>query len=301
MLDQMYGIIKNPNKCLRIYKKGGSFGIISISDDNKSKLIDRKYAKYCSNSQKLENYISEAKKDEDVVNTLLNEEYLKLANEAFSNKWKKKNENKEAERDVETKIMRKYMNADNDFITIDMEVKCPEKWFETMTNDKEIEEIEKKLKKIDANGKEKNGLTYNAKFDIISFSEEGIGIIELKVENENTDNIESHYAHMKHVMNDENTKIAFLNEIKRRIPYLKKYKLIKDEIINKYEKDIFDNKKLWCGFLFVGGDKNAIINTAKKLENYEKINDIKFLYSPDTESLDFKNWTNYQNFINEEG
>ena len=88
--DQMYGKIKNPNKCLRIYKKGGNFGKISISDDNKSKLIDKKYAKHCSNTKKLETYIDNAKKDEEVVKTLLNEEYLKLANEAFSNKWKKK-------------------------------------------------------------------------------------------------------------------------------------------------------------------------------------------------------------------
>lgn len=291
---------------LRIYKNGGLFGKISHREtyiNVKSELMTETYAKYCSNEKKLNEFIKKAKNEEDIIETFFNGEYLGLAKEALDNKWKKeknnnvKKEPKLKERNIETRIMRNFMHTNYDFITIDMEVQCPKEWFNNMTKDAEISFIKEKLKTINKKGEIKEGLTEMPRFDIISFSDDGIGIIELKVDNDNTQNISSHYAHMKHLLNNEKGKKYFLREIKRRIAYLKKYDLVNEKIINKYEKEIFDNQKLWCGFLFIGGKKDDSIKIAKELENYEKINELKFLYCADFDEIDFKKWVNYKDFI----
>ena len=284
---------------MRIYKNGGLYGKIAHRDKSKnlkSELMTKEYAKYCSNESKLKEFINSANNEEDIIETFYKKEYLELAKEALNNKWKKEKDDRLKERNIETKIMRKFMKYNNGFITIDMEMACPKKWFQDMIKDSEIKNIKEKLEY--KNGK----LTLIPRFDIISFSNEGIGIIELKVDNENTENISSHYAHMKYILNDKNAKISFLNEIKRRLYYLKKYELVNEKIINKYENEIFENQKIWCGFLFVGGERKEIIEKiVTELGNYEDINKIKFMYCSNFEEIDFSKWLTYKSFIDERG
>ena len=284
---------------LRIYKNGGLFGEISDKETSKSKLISEAYAKHCSDikkQDKLKEYIINAKNEDDVISTFLNQEYLQLANEAFNNKWKKQNDNKKnnnskaksKERNIENEILSKFMKTNKDFITIDMEVQCPSEWFKNMRDDKEIEKIDSSMKRK---------LTDGPRFDIISFSKDGIGIIELKCDNDNYDNILSHYAHLKHVLCNEYAKEEFFKDMRRRIDILMKYNLINKELVKKYEKNVFNEEKLWCGILFVFGELKGSVKIAKELENCEKINEIKFLYSPSIDKIDFNNWKKYKDFI----
>lgn len=80
--------------------------------------------------------------------------------------------------------------------------------------------------------------------------------------------------------------------------------IINSKIIDKYGEQIFNEKKLWCGFLFVGGGKaeNAKIvrGLKKKLEEKEFLNNLKFMYCDNDESkikiLNINNMQNYTEF-----
>ena len=120
---------------MRIYKNGGLYGKIAHRDkfkNLKSELMTKEYAKYCSNESKLKEFINFANSEEDIIETFYKKEYLELAKEALNNKWKKEKDDRLKERNIETKIMRKFMKSNNGFITIDMEMACPQKWFQDM-------------------------------------------------------------------------------------------------------------------------------------------------------------------------
>ena len=274
----------NKNK-IRVYNNGGRIAYIYVGNrGSNSELMSIAYAdpKYCKEHNKLSGIITSTTDEVSFEKNILDKEYYLLSKEALTNRWVKSKKNEEGkailrERNIETQIMKKFMKAQGDIITIDMEVQCPRKWFENMENDAEIKKLMKKQK-----------ITKQPRFDIITFSKDGIGIIELKVDNENCENIISHYAHMKHVLNNRED---FMKEIRRRIKYLKEYDLINSDLVDKYEKQVFENKekKLWCGFLFVRGGKEECIKNMKKLENLSDVDKIKFMYYEDVESIDFKN------------
>lgn len=260
---------------LRVYYKGGLLAKIDI--DGKIELMDEGYAKniYCSNPEKLKEFIANP-----TIETISNSLFLNLAEEAFDRRWKK-----EAERNVETQIVRKHMLTDEEWMIIDMEFQCPPSWFNNIDSDNELKNIENK--------------TDREKFDLISFSKEGIGIIELKVNNKHCDNICSHYAHMKHILNNKESKTKFINEIHRRIDYLQKNELINSKIIDKYSDQIFNEEKLWCGFLFVGGGKSGSAKIVKELGNKEFTDNLKFMYCDfnEIDSLNINNMQNYTEFL----
>ncbi len=284
----------NKNK-LRVYNTGGRVARIYVGKRNgKSELMDIEYAKYCKkDANKLKRIIEKATTEEQITNTLLSKDYQELSQDAVDHRYgkKAKKEDDDKERNIETQIMKRFMNAENGWIAIDMEVQCPRKWFENMEYDREIKELV---------GNKKNKITKQPKFDIITFSKEGIGIIELKVNNENCDNILSHYCHMKHILKNKDSKNKFIEEIETRIDYLIKYGLINKNIIDQYSKQIFSEKKLWCGFLFVGGNKSDSIRIVERLEGKEFINNLKFMYCDNDESkikiLNINNMQNYTEF-----
>ena len=140
-----------------------------------------------------------------------------------------------------------------------MEVQCPKKWLD------------------DAKLSPKT--TRSPRFDLVVYSSEdkSIGIVELKVDNENCQNLLGHYEHMCHIA----SKKEFVNEMIRRTEILKKYKVIDTDI------SIASDKKVWFGYLFVGGDENDSRNKIKKeLGSIKDISsDCKFLYVKDVASL----------------
>ena len=282
---------------LRVYNTGGRIARIYVGNRNgKSELMDKKYATYCEkDAKKLERIIINATTEEQITNTILSKDYQELSQDAVDNRYgkKAKKEDDDKERNVETQILKRFMNAENEWIAIDMEFQCPRKWFENMKNDKEI----KKLLED-----KKNKITIQPKFDIITFSKEGIGIIELKVNNENCDNILSHYCHMKHILKNKDVTKNFIDEIFiNRIDHLINNGLINKNIIDKYREQIFNEKKLWCGFLFVGGNKSKSINLLNPFRQLEIKDKLKFLYCDfnDLDLLNINNMQNYNDFINE--
>ena len=281
-------------RMLRVYNSGGRIARIYVGDkkDKKSELMSMGYVNWCKkDANKLKNILKNATTEEKITNAILSKDYLDLSQDAVNNRHgtknkKSNNDNKEQkERNIETQIVKKFMNSKGNWIAIDMEVQCPKAWFENMKSDEEIN----KLGKI---------ITEQPRFDIISFSKEGIGIIELKVNNENCDNLLSHYAHMKHILNNKD---KFMKEIYRRIKYLKENELINSEIIDKYGKQIFNEKKLWCGFLFVGGDKSKSINLIEQFNKFEIRDKLKFMYCDfnEIDLLNINNMQNYSDFIKE--
>ena len=284
---------KNPSKHLRVYYRGGRLADIYAgpSKNGKSTLMSKAYKEQFKDNiekkEKFEKIVKDAvSNDDNLLEVLSDKEKFQLIKEAFEKKWTKVKDSQK-ERDVETQIMRNFMISENDWIAVDMEFKCPGSWFEKMDSDKEIEDM-----------KENNEITDSPKFDIITISKEGIGIIELKVDNENCDNILSHYAHMKHILNNKESKTKFINEIHRRIDYLQKIELINSKIIDKYGDQIFNEEKLWCGFLFVGGGKSRSVKIVNELENKEFTNNLKFMYCDfnEIDSLNINNMQKYTEF-----
>ncbi len=300
----------DPDTHLRVYYKGGRLANIGTGKREKSALMSKKYEnQFKDNIEKTKKFNDIRKKaasnEENLIKVLSNKENFKLINEAFERKWQKmtkKEKNNQKERDVETQIMSNFMISENDWIAVDMEFQCPSSWFEKMDSDKEIKKF------IDMEHKKGNKkITKKPKFDIIMISKDGIGIIELKVNNENCDNILSHYCHMKHILNNEESKDKFITEIYRRIKYLQENELINSEIIDKYGKQFFNEKKLWCGFLFVGGGKSESVKIIRgleeKLEEKEFIKNLNFMYCDNDESkiktLNINHMQNYNDFIKE--
>lgn len=276
---------------LRVYNTGGRIARIYVGERNgKSELMDKNYAKYCKkDAKKLERIIKNATTEEQITNTILSKDYQELSQDAVNNRYgkKAKKEDDDKERNVETQILKRFMDAENGWIAIDMEFQCPRKWFENMKNDKEINKLL---------GDKKNKITIQPKFDIITFSKEGIGIIELKVNNENCDNILSHYCHMKHILKNKDIKKSFIDEIFiNRIDHLKDNGLINKNIIDKYGEQISNEKKLWCGFLFVGGGKYESAGKVRVLKEKEFTNNLKFMYC-DFNEIDLLNINNMQNY-----
>lgn len=296
---------------LRVYNTGGRIARIYVGERNsKSELMTDGYIKYCEKDpKKLASIITNAKTEEQIRNAMLSKDYLDLSQDAVNkrhgNKTKKRDTDYEKlkERNVETQIMRKFMTAKGDWIAIDMEVQCPTKWFKKMRSDKEINNIMQKSKTI----------TKQPRFDIITFSKEGIGIIELKVNNENCENMISHYVHMKHLlsMNNKDARDArdeFMKEMNRRIDYLIEEPtgndLVNTKIIKQYRDQVFKENKLWCGFLFVGGGKSKSIQKVVRNfgdKNLEELDNLKFLYCDEDkiDSLNIENMQSYNDFTKE--
>lgn len=266
-------------KKLRVYLNGGAIGAIYVGDrkNGKSELIDKEYIKYSDDKKTFESNIDKEKltNDDEVMQKLTSKEYIQLCEKALDKKWTKKDEEKTPkERDIETQILRKFMNSNTNWNAIDMEVCFPEKFFE--------------------NAKFSKGTTKKPRFDIITISKDGIGIIELKVNNENCSNINSHYEHMKYV---QEYPCKFKKGILDRIPYLIQNGLLDEEKYKKYEKQI-ENNNFWFGFLFVGGDKEKSKEIASKLKDKE-LSGIKFMYCKfeDIDSLNIENMKEFKDFL----
>lgn len=264
---------------LRVYANGGLLGKIYVGNahNGKTMLMSEDYATY-DKSGTLKKIIKEAQGKEEYA--LVNKEYVDAGINAIEKRFgiKKTKNHGEKERHVETRIVKKYMNTDKSWSVVDMEAQFSKTWFEGNSFRK--------------------GTTVQPRFDLIVLNEEGLGIIELKVNNENCDNMTSHYDHMSYVLDKPR---KFFTEFGRRIEILKKYDLVSQETFKMYEK-IKDKTPVWCGFLFVGGTLEKSKKNAKKLEGEKNINNIKFMYYDNLEvpDLNINNMMSYEEFMKQE-
>ena len=90
--------------------------------------------------------------------------------------------------------------------------------------------------------------TKSSRIDLMVLNEDGIGFVELKVNNENCGNLDSHINHMNYILSH---KEKFLHDAERRVEVLLKYDLLEREMernLDEWKK----TKNIWCGILFVG-------------------------------------------------
>ena len=268
---------------LRVYVYGGLLGKIYVGNHPKgqSELLNEDYDDYFPKNGELRNLIREAKEKGIQENTLISVKYLQMGIQAITTRFatkKREGCDNEKERHVESRIVKQYMNTTKNWAIVDMEVEFPACNFQE--------------------AKFSPDTTKAPRFDFVVIDERGIGIIELKVNNENCTNIVSHYEHMEYVL--EHPKV-FHDEFVRRIKLLKKF-----ELISKKTADSFDsllqkgNIPIWCGFMFIGGGLKGAQKEAKVLENRKRMSNIQFMYHENDglEDLDIHKMLSYEKFIN---
>ncbi len=266
---------------LRVYVNGGLIGKIYAGDKQNGthELISTGYFKYYqeeTGEKSLEKIVSEAK---EPLSVMVSKDYIRACKNAVESRFGKKkgdfSKNGEKERHLQTRIVRYFMENGSDFAVTDMEIQCPKKWFTGNSFGKTT--------------------TDQPRFDMIVLSNDGVGVIELKVNNDNTDNMLSHYEHMEFLLTNKETKTNFLNEIRRRTQMMINCGLLDEKVIEYLKKN-----DLWCGFLFVGGKLTDSQKLITPFKEKRCVNQLKFLYYPkyEIEDIDFKKTLSFDEFMN---
>ena len=244
---------------LRVYMNGGKIGKIALDDSKKttgikSESYAHKYKGTIPEVVKVLDSESDANEETRLM-AMISDEYLKYAQEATTAYSVKNDDTSDKERTVETMIMdfRHQMNGN---AAIDMEIQYSVRDHFGWTRTKKeghvyISEMEYK-----------NKIWYNESFfgnsadtkspriDLMILNDNGVGFVELKVNNENCDNLCSHIQHMKYILSHED---IFRADAERRISVLQKYGLIEQEMLPNLKR-WNENKRIWCGLLFVGNE-----------------------------------------------
>ena len=111
--------------------------------------------------------------------------------------------------------------------------------------------------------------TKKPRIDLMVLNEDGIGFVELKVDNANCENLGNHIRHMNYILSHKDT---FIKDAERRIGVLKKYGLLEKEMQNNLSN--WEKKhNIWCGILFVGNSEH--LSGAKDMikEHLDKVKD----------------------------
>ena len=154
-----------------------------------------------------------------------------------------------------------------------MEMQCPKRWFDGNHFGPKT--------------------TKQPRFDIVVLNSDGVGIVELKVNNDNTDNMVSHYEHMEFLLTQKTAQGNFLKEINRRVTILCDNKLVNEEIKE------FPLDRLWCGFLFVGGEYSDTKEVVEQLKGKKLVDQMKFIYHPtfEIDNVNINDAVSYSDFV----
>ena len=254
---------------LRVYSYGGAVGRIGLGSGGCS-LCDRYYFSnyrnlYTDDERSLiSNWIKNSKKKDNEITgkwvggVLDSDDYLELVLKALKKKFQKVNKSKkeiqsEKERNIQMEILAKGNKGRSTWDIIDVETGVTRKWL------KDASQI-KNVKKPD--------------FVVYDRSRKQFGIIELKVNNDNTRNLGEHYS-MFHALYEDPD--YFVTEMAGRASIMADYGLV--------DFDPGDTvNKVWFGFLFVGGGIVGARDCIRKhLLNTVSLNDIerdcRFLYT----------------------
>ena len=261
---------------LRVYMNGGNIGKIAISDKAITTGI-RSSAYAHKHKGEIPDIVAILKKDskcseEQRLEALTDTNYLNYAKEA-TKKYSNKANHKDTERTTETLIM-DYHNQESGNAAIDMELQYSIKhfgWTKTKRpgqNYKSEMVYRNKTWYNEAcfdNSKD----TKSPRIDLMVLNEEGIGFVELKVDNANCENLGNHIRHMNYILSHKDT---FIQDAERRIGVLKKYGLLEKEMQNNlsnWEK----NHNIWCGILFVGSFEHLSGAKVMIKEHLDKVKD----------------------------
>ncbi len=248
---------------IRVYMNGGNVGKIAINEHGVTTGID---SKGYSNKHKgnVPDVVHILEKDSGAseskrLDALISKEYLKYAQEATTTYSVKSDNDSDTERTIETLIMdfknQRYGNA-----AIDMEMQYSVKNHFGWTRYKQAGCVY--LSSMEYKGKTwyneelfpESTETKSPRVDLMVLNDAGIGFVELKVDNENCDNLSSHISHMNYILSHKD---VFIKDVNRRLSVLKDYKLLEKEMepnIDKWDK----THQIWCGIMFVGRDDKLV-------------------------------------------
>lgn len=269
---------------LRAYMNGGNVGKIALKEGGLTTGIKSKdYSHKCK--VKVPEVVNGLDKNSGEgewkrLEALTNSEYLEYVQEATATYSVKSDKKTDTERTIETLIMdfrnqQLFGNA-----AIDMEMQYSVKdfgWTKEKLADHEYRStmIHRKHEWYNEEVFPDSGETIVPRVDLMVLNDNGIGFVELKVDNENCQNLSSHISHMNYILSHQD---VFIKDANRRLSVLKEYELLEPEMnpnIEKWEKD----QQIWCGILFVG-EKEAKINDAKELVKKETdTQSIKFCFA----------------------
>ena len=244
---------------LRVYMNGGSIGKIALDESEKTTGIkSNSYAhKHKGNIPDIVEMLDpESETDEETrLSAIISDEYLRYAKEATTTYSVKKDDTSDTERTVETMIM-DFRNQKSGNAAIDMEMQYSARDHFGWTREKKeghvyISEMEYKNKIWYNEGLfDDSADTKSPRVDIMILNDDGVGFVELKVDNKNCNNLRSHINHMNYILSHTD---VFRADAERRISVLQKYGLLEEEMLPNLKK-WNENKRIWCGILFVGNE-----------------------------------------------
>ena len=262
---------------LRVYMNGGNIGKIAISD--KAITTGIRSSDYAHKHKgKIPNIVAILEKDsksseEERLGALKDPNYLKYAKEATKAYSAKVNDN-DTERTIETLIM-DFHNQKCGNAAIDMELQYSIKdhfgWTKIKCSGQNY-----KSKMVHRNKTWYNEAcfdnskdTKSPRIDLMVLNEDGIGFVELKVDNANCENLGNHIRHMNYILSHKDT---FIQDAERRIGVLKKYGLLEKEMQNNLSS--WEKKhNIWCGILFVGSSEHLSGAKVMIKEHLDKVKD----------------------------
>lgn len=269
---------------LRVYGFGGLLVKIRYANFNKRYrdiyMMDKNYPNYLGKeSDSLVTYLSLAEADSSYAIKLfggendceIDDQFMELAVKAMKSKWIKKKQSPK-EKSIQASIVSNYVRNNAKWKVIAQEVQIKREWF--------------------SEGDFTDGTTETERFDLIVMSDKGLGFVELKVNNENYHNLNSHYEHMQFVRTHPQ---KFVEEIDKRFELIKEYGVWQEDEYRKY-----DNKNIWFGFLFVNGGLEKCKSIVEKyFEDKQHNSDETYYmyYEGDIEKLDINRMMNYEDFI----
>ena len=257
------------SNALRIYSYGGVAGEIGLGKAAGCTLCNRNYfinfgellndderkltSEWIKNSRKKDKEIT----GNWVEEVLDSEEYLNIVLKTIKQKFHKENDT-EKERNIQMEILSGGNKRISNWEIVDVETGITKEWIE---NSSMIDTVKK------------------PDFVVYDKSRHQFGIIELKFDNENTNNLEEHYSMFDAVYHDPD---VFIAKICERAKIMSEYGLL-DFDPNDVQRNV------WFGFLFIGKGKDGkgiegarqCINTYL-LENIsinEIEEDCRFLYA----------------------
>lgn len=256
---------------LRVYAYGGLAGSIGIGKAGSS-LCNRDYLqKYkgefdIDEKKQIATWIKTSRsKNKEITgdwvcDVLGSQEYLKIVLKALKTKFSKNN-GSDKERNIQMEILSHRNSNRRGWNIIDVETGITKQWV------KKDNSMIETVKKPD--------------FIVYNNIRREFGIIELKVDNENTENLGEHYTMFHAIYNDP---AYFIEELSRRANIMSTYGLADNETYS-------DSKKIWFGFLFIGkgivGAQNCIKKHLLNCVPIEQIeNDCRFLYADTADDME---------------
>lgn len=247
---------------LRVYMNGGNIGKIAINDKKKTTGIH--YEAYAHKHKgKIPDIVATLSKDcksseEQRLQTLTDEEYLQYVKHATI-AYSRKKDNSDTERTIETLIM-DYRNQKCGNAAIDMELQYSIEehfgWTKTKRTgcDYKSEMIYRKKTWYNEFYFDNPSDTKSSRIDLMVLNEEGIGFVELKVNNVNCENLGNHISHLNYILSHKG---GFISDARRRVDVLDNYGLLEKEMGKNLEY-WKEKHNIWCGILFVGGVEHLL-------------------------------------------